>query len=321
VELTIRALLQHTQFVNDLIAYYLDTVISVLQSSPAARAVLSQSNSAYRALRSPKPSYLNFIIENAPPEPWWQSRLRLLQLLAGGPSTQYTSFPTISSLSYSIPAILDRIEPFQNEMVSESIILDGLQGRHREALHLLTHGLGDYDSAIRYCLYRGPTSSRIADESSSNDDSTVSEQSELFRHLLSEFLRIADQSDRIERTNDLLTRFAPWFDVGEVLRLVPDDWSIEILSGFLVRVFRGLVLQAREARINRALSASLNLQVNVQHLEAVEKIGGWIENEEGLRALKGEVKLSVGQRGHGHDGGESEFGEMVAPAPAFGVEA
>jgi hypothetical protein len=32
-------------------------------------------------------------------------------------------------------------EPFQNELVSECIILDGLQGHHGPALRLLTHGL------------------------------------------------------------------------------------------------------------------------------------------------------------------------------------
>ncbi|KAJ9223706.1 putative TGF beta receptor associated protein 1 [Paecilomyces variotii] len=297
-----------TQYADDLIAYYLDTVISVLDSSPAARESLTESYATYRALRPPKPSYLNFITENAPSEPWWQSRLRLLQLLGGGFGTRYTAMPAPSNLSYSIPTVLARIEPYQNELVSECIILDGRQGRHQEALRLLTHGLGDYDSAIRYCLFGGPSSTASAD--APVELPKVSDQSGLFKHLLSEFLRIQDPSDRIERTSDLLSRFASWFDVGEVLALVPDDWSVDILSGFLTHVFRDMVSHSREARLQRALSASLNLQVSVAYIEGTEKVGGWIEDDEGLRALKGgpaPVPREI-------DDGQSDFGDMVSAA-------
>lgn len=188
------------------------------------------------------------------------------------------------NLSYSIPTILARIEPFQDTLVSESIILDGLQGRHREALRLLTHGLGDYDSAVRYCLFGGPRSTSSTGPLA--EFAEHSRQSELFQHLLDEFLHIEDVSERIERTSDLLARFASWFDVSEVLGLIPDDWSVDILSGFLAHVFRVLVSQTREVRIERALSASLNLRVGTEYIEGMEKSGGWIESPEGVRRLR-----------------------------------
>lgn len=214
--------------------------------------------------------------------------------------------PAPSNLSYSIPTVLARIEPYQNELVSESIILDGRQGRHREALHLLTHGLGDYDSAVRYCLFGGPSNAATA--AAPVELPKTSEQSELFKHLLSEFLQIQDPSDRIERTGDLLGRFASWFDVREVLASVPDDWSVDILSGFLTHVFRDLVSHNREARLQRALSASLNLQITVAHIEGTEKMGGWIEDSEGLRALKGSEKPVSREI----EDSQSDFGEMVS---------
>jgi hypothetical protein len=283
---------QYPQYADDLIAYYLDTVLSVLESSSNARSSLAESYSTYRALRPPKPSYLSFITQNAPKEAWWQSRLRLLQLLSGGGKSYYTSTPTPGNLSYSIPAVLARIEPFQNELVSESIILDGRQGRHREALRLLTHGLGDYDSAIRYCFFACPASATSSAITTTTTDLPSSPtQTELFTHLLREFLQIADPSDRIERTSDLLTRFAPLYDVREVLTLVPDDWSVEILSGFLVRVLRDLVSGAREAKVQRALSAWLNLRVGAEFLNGAEKIGGWVEDSEGIRRLKAEGQV------------------------------
>ena len=259
-------------------------MLSELQSNPAARASLSESYSTYRALRPPKPTYLNFITENTPEAPWWQSRLRLLQLLSGTSSTQFSSTPLPSGIVYSIPNVLARVEPFQNDLVSESIILDGLQGHHSAALRLLTHGLGDYDSAIRYCLFGGPrsrTSSGVQPELAD-----YSLQSRLFRDLLNEFLHIQDPSERVERTSDLLDRFAAWFDVCEVLELVPEEWSVGILSGFFVHVFRNLVSQTREARIERALNAGLNLRISVDYNNAMEKSGPWVENAEGVRRLK-----------------------------------
>lgn len=190
--------------------------------------------------------------------------------------------------------MLARIEPFQNELVSESIILGGRQGRHREALHLLTHGLGDYDTAIRYCIFGGPSSTTSATPpaplpppSSASAKSLRETQRTLFRHLLHEFLNISESSDRVERTSDLLARFAPLFDVGEVLTLVPDEWSVDILSPFLVRVLRDLVSESREAKVQRALSAGLNLRVGAEFLGETEKVGGWLEDVEGIRELRG----------------------------------
>ncbi|KAL4876313.1 hypothetical protein BJY04DRAFT_143935 [Aspergillus karnatakaensis] len=293
----------YAQYADDLLQYYLDTVISVLEKSPEARTSLSESYSTYRALRPPKPTYMNFITENLPSDPWWKSRLRLLQLLGGGSSSQFTSVAA-PSLNYSIPAVLARIEPFQNELVSESIILDGLQGRHREALRLLTHGLGDYDAAARYCLFGGPRSTSSTGAPLEFAEKT--RQSELFRYLLDEFLQIHDLPERIERTSDLLGRFAAWFDVREVLSIIPDDWSVDILNNFLAHVFRVLVSESREVRIERALSAGQNLRVAAEYISGMEKIGGWVEDESGLKQLRGHAQ-PITARGDT----ESDFGDMI----------
>ncbi|KAJ5975975.1 hypothetical protein N7481_009682 [Penicillium waksmanii] len=299
-----------TQYANDLISYYLDEVLSVLKSDPTARASLSDSYSTYRALRPPKPTYLNFITANTPKESWWQSRLRLLQILSGTSGTQFSSTALPSGITYSIPAVLERIEPFQNELVSESIILDGLQGHHRAALRLLTHGLGDYDSAVRYCLFGGPRSS-TSSSGAQPELADHAQQSTLFRHLLDEFLQIQDLTDRIERTSDLLARFAGWFDVREVLELVPEDWSVDILGGFFVHVFRMLVSETREVRIERALSAGLNLRTGVEYTDSMEKAGAWIEDGDGLRRIKDRGPQA--QPDDATAGDDGDFGEVVGP--------
>ena len=260
---------KHVQYANDLIAYYLDNVLKVLESSDEARATLSQSYETYRALSPPKPTYRQFITDNAISESWWHDRLRLLELLGGSHGVGF---------SYDVPGILNRIEPFEQDLVPESIILDGRQGRHQQALRLLTHGLGDYHTAINYCLLGGssifhPTSGPVPAESIPSRE----EQATLFRSLLSEFMRIDDISDRVERTSELLERFGGWFDVSTVLSLIPDSWSVELISAFLISAFRRLVHEKSEAMIAKALSAAENLRISADFIEKCEGLGPQLE--------------------------------------------
>ena len=162
----------------------------------------------YRALRPPKPTYRQFITENALGTDWWDNRLRLLQLLGGHHS---------AASQYDVSAILGRLEPYRQELVPEMIILNGRKGRHAEAIRLLTHGLGDFDTAISYCLLGGSSIFRPASGEIVKDAlPTHEEQAVLFNNLLDEFLRIEDLSDRIERTAELLERFGGWFDISRV---------------------------------------------------------------------------------------------------------
>lgn len=260
------------QYANDLITYYLDNVLAVLASSEEARSILSQSYKSYRALHPPKPTYRQFVIENALPRAWWQDRLRLLELLGGSHGTNF---------SYDVPGILARIEPFENDLVPESIILDGRQGRHQQAIRLLVHGLGDYHTAINYCLLGGasifhPVTGSIAlAEAQSRDEQVI-----LFGYLLLESLQIEDFNDRLERTSELLDRFGSWYDVRKVLEIIPESWSVDLISGFLVGAFRRLVSEKNEAMIVKSLSGSENLQIALQLVEKCSDVGPQIETVE-----------------------------------------
>jgi vacuolar protein sorting-associated protein 3 len=259
----------HTVYVNELITYYLDVVTQKLEASEDARAILAQTYESYRALRPPKPTYRQFITENALQEDWWHSRLRLLQLLGGSHG---------SASEYDVAAILARIEPFIRELVPEVIILDGRQSRHQEALKLLTHDLGDYDTAINYCLlggysiYHPISGTRTRDALPSQE-----EQSKLFKFLLAEFLEIVDISDRVEQTAGLLERFGGWFDVAYVLSLIPDTWSVELVSSFLVSALRRIVKERSETMVAKALSGAENLNINADLIGKIEEIGPTIE--------------------------------------------
>ena len=260
---------KNVQYANDLISYYLDSVLTVLESSEEARTILAQSYESYRALHPPKPTYRQFIIENAVPLPWWHDRFRLLELIGGSHGSDF---------SYDVDKILTRIEPFEEDLVPESIILDGRQGRHKQALRLLTHGLGDYHTAVNYCLLGGasifhPTSgSAMAIAAPSQEEQAV-----LFGFLLTEFLRIEDISDRLERTSELLERFGSWYDVRDVLDLIPESWSVRIVSGFLVSSLRRLVHERNEATIMKALSGAENLQIASAFVEKCSNLGPHVE--------------------------------------------
>lgn len=263
---------KNIQYANDLISYYLDSVLVVLGSSNESKQILAQSYESYRALRPPKPTYRQFITENAVPSPWWQDRLRLLELIGGSHGSDF---------SYDVSKILSRIEPFEEDLVPESIILDGRQGRHQQALRLLTHGLGDYHTAVNYCLLGGasifhPTSGSTTTLTAPSQE----EQALLFGYLLTEFLRIDNVSDRLERTSELLERFGSWYDVRDVLELIPESWSVELISGFLVSSFRRSVHERNEATITKALSGAENLQVASAFVEKCSALGPRIEQVE-----------------------------------------
>jgi hypothetical protein len=261
----------HAEYINELIAYYLDSVTSKLEESKEARAILAQTYESYRALRPPKPTYRQFITDNAIDEEWWRSRLRLLHLLGG--SKELAS-------QYDVAAILKRIAPYTQELVPEIIILNGRQSHHEEALKLLTHGLGDYDTAINYCLLGGSSMYRSISGGVPRESlPTRSEQSKLFGFLLVEFLVIEDVSNRVEQTSNLLERFGAWFDIAQVLSLIPDSWSVDLVSGFLVSALRRIVRERSETTIAKALSGAENLKISATFVEKINEVGPTIEAE------------------------------------------
>lgn len=261
----------HTNYVNELITYYLDIVIRELQSSAQAREAMAATYVAYRALRPPKPTYRQFLNDNAPPEDeLWHSRLRLLQLL--GETHEYDFKAIRARITEALPA--DRAE--EQLLVPEAIILDGREHRHEEALRLLVHRLGDYDTAVSYCL-RGGASIYTPHPGRRGSMPAEDTQAGLLRALLREFLAIGDVSDRLEQTGALLERFGGWFDVAEVLEQVPDGWSVDAVAGFLAAALRRLVAEKHEAEVKSRLSSAENLRVNWELIAKIDEKGPTVE--------------------------------------------
>jgi hypothetical protein len=157
------------------------------------------------------------------------------------------------------------------------IILNGRQGRHQEAIRLLTHGLEDFDTAINYCLLGGSSIFRPSGYVPQEEIPSKEEQARLFNFLLQECLRLDDASQRIERTGELLERFSGWFDVVEVLELIPDEWSVDIVGAFIINALRRLVRERAETSIAKALNGAQNLQLSVDLADKMDKIGHTVE--------------------------------------------
>ena len=160
----------------------------------------------------------------------------------------------------------------------ETIILAGRERHHEDAIRLLVHRLGDYDTAVAYCL-RGGTSVYVPPENRRRGDSLpeLEQQERLFQVVLREFLTIDNMGDRVEQTSSLLERFGGWFDVVEVLQLVPDSWSVEVVAGFLVGAMRRLVREKHESMMTRALSGAENVRVNYDVVVGMQEKGPTIE--------------------------------------------
>ncbi|KAJ4414526.1 hypothetical protein N0V82_007872 [Gnomoniopsis sp. IMI 355080] len=262
-----------TAYVNELISYYLDIVINNLKSSTQARDAVKGTYEAYRALRPPKPTYRQFLNDNSPADDEvWQSRLRLLQLL--GESHEYDYKSIRARISKALPAA----KAEEQLLVPEAIILGGRERRHEEALRLLVHRLGDYDTAVSYCL-RGGASIYTPHPGRRESMPTEGTQEELFRALLHEFLAIEDASDRVEQTGALLEQFGGWFDIMEVLQQIPDEWSVDVVAGFLMTALRRLVAERRETEVASKLSSAENLRVNWELIKVIEEKGPTVETE------------------------------------------
>ncbi|KAL1296739.1 hypothetical protein AAFC00_000209 [Neodothiora populina] len=271
----------HIQYVNDLITFYLDTVLDAISTSEAARTSLTDSYTTYRALQPPKPTYRQFITENSTVETsdsdWWANRLRLLQLIGGSHD---------AANRYDVDKLASRLQPYADVLVPEMIILSGRRGEHVEALRLLVRGLGDYDTAIRYCLLGGssifnPSSTMTSSASAASHIPTdppkfpsKQEQELLFRHLLDEFLHLPDLRERTDRSAELLDKFAPFFDLADVLALLPPDWPVATVETFVTHALRSLVRERNESVVVKALSSAQNLRTAVQFVEKIEGLQG-----------------------------------------------
>lgn len=177
---------------------YLDELLSTLEKDNETRDGLEASYISYRALEAPKPTYRVFIEDNSTGNHWWSTRLRFLDLLAEGSA-------------FEVDELLEKLRPWQKLLVAELVIIYGKDSRHSEALSLLCHELGDFDTAVNYCLFGA-----VSIFKTERTIKTKEEQNGLFKLLLNEFLSLEDAESSVKQTCSLLQRFGSWLQVEDV---------------------------------------------------------------------------------------------------------
>jgi len=179
--------------------------------------------------------------------------------------------------------------------VAEMIVLYGRAGNHEEALHLLVHELRDFDGSVEYCLGGGKSRStlhkkpnRVIDKTpnkSINDPITRKDQEKLFASLLVEALRLEDWMIRQEWVEMLLGRWGSWLDPVHVLSVVPDTYSIALISEYLISTLRNLVREKNESVIVRAIRRGENLRVNADFVDLCDEHGPKVQTMEGPKSF------------------------------------
>ncbi len=125
---------------------------------------------------------------------------------------------------------------------------------HDKALHILVHQLRDYPSAEAFCTW-----------ASSCRDSAYRQK--LFHLLLGVYLdgnqtaAGGDSGELALAAVDLLNRHGEVFDAVQVLRMLPEGWSLQLLRPFLGRAVRSSMHACRTSQIALGLSRSENLQL------------------------------------------------------------
>ncbi|KAM8821907.1 transforming growth factor-beta receptor-associated protein 1 [Eudromia elegans] len=146
---------------------------------------------------------------------------------------------------YRIHFILDKIRGTDLHM--ESAILYGKLEEHEKALHILVHELQDFRAAEEYCVW-------------SSERRGQRYRQRLFHMLLGAYLGGgAAGGALVAAAVDLLNGRAAEFDAALVLQLVPESWSVQLLSPFLAGAVRQSVHARRMTRIALGLAQAENL--------------------------------------------------------------
>lgn len=146
---------------------------------------------------------------------------------------------------YRVHLLLGRVK--ETNLFMECAILHGKLEEHEKALEILVHRLKDFQAAEDYCLWN-------------SKDKDPSHRQKLFHMLLTLYLHPDVSSDELIMAGvDLLNNHAVQFDAVRVLQLVPEEWSLQLLSPFLTKAMRGSFHAKYTAELSSNLARSENL--------------------------------------------------------------
>ncbi|XP_031565710.1 transforming growth factor-beta receptor-associated protein 1-like [Actinia tenebrosa] len=168
---------------------------------------------------------------------------------------------------YRVSHILSKITE-DSDLDAEAAILYGKMEQHDKALKILVYKLNDFKGAVRYCNIN-------------SKDRDQNYRAKLFHALLLVYLKPdKDIEPFVQPAISLLNSHMQDFDTVEVLRLIPEEWSIGVLSRFLTGSVRSSLHKSRNIRIQSELEKQNHLKVKVASV--VSQKGTFSINEERL---------------------------------------
>ncbi|XP_071354087.1 transforming growth factor-beta receptor-associated protein 1 [Trachinotus anak] len=154
------------------------------------------------------------------------------------------------STFYDVSTVYERVK--STTLHTEKAILLGRTGEHSLALQVLVHQAHDLQAAEAYCC-------RAAQ----------GRDSQFRQALLLTLLQIYLSSEDLASTAvDLLNNNPQVFAAEKVIQLLPDSWSVQLVSKFLVGSVRETFHQRRMARLQKALAQAELMKHKVTWMQA-----------------------------------------------------
>nr|XP_054757088.1 transforming growth factor-beta receptor-associated protein 1-like [Lytechinus pictus] len=149
---------------------------------------------------------------------------------------------------YRVQLILGKVK--ETDMYAECAILYGKLEEHDKALRILVHKLQDYGAAENYCVVN-------------SKDQDQAYRRRLFQLLLTVYLDPMEgkKDSLLAPAMNLLNSPDADFDTVRVLQLLPETWSVGLISRFLSEAIRSSTHGSRMSRVEHTLTRSENLHL------------------------------------------------------------
>uniref|UniRef100_A0A4W4GKZ9 CNH domain-containing protein n=1 Tax=Electrophorus electricus TaxID=8005 RepID=A0A4W4GKZ9_ELEEL len=155
---------------------------------------------------------------------------------------------------YRVQLLLGKLQDSELLLV-ERAILHGKLDEHDTALHILVHQLRDTTAAEDYCTWASAARGHA-------------HRRRLYHHLLGRYLDPdMPGGPRAVEAVDLLNRHSEVFDAVQVLKLLPEAWSLGLLHPFLCGALRASVHACRTTQVALGLARAENLQLHRDRLK------------------------------------------------------
>nr|XP_004540918.2 transforming growth factor-beta receptor-associated protein 1 [Maylandia zebra] len=171
---------------------------------------------------------------------------------------------------YNISTVYDRVK--STTLHPEKAILLGRSGEHYQALQMLVHEEKDLQAAEAYCC-----------RAAQDQDSQFREV--LLLTLLQIYL---SSKDLTGAAVDLLNSQPHVFALEKVLQLLPESWSVQLVSQFLVVSLRETFHQRQMVRLQQALAQAELLRHKVTWMQ-VSKTKFRVDKEQKCRVCQREL--------------------------------